>query len=99
MRKIIIAYVPILHEGYRRFFDKHKDADEIFVWGEDLIAEHDYLAKEIRALLPELIKKSLESWGLFNKISILDILSVKKLLGNKIILPDEDVTRDFAEKY
>ena len=57
MKTFVVAYVPVLHQGYKNFLEKYKDADEIFVWGKDIISEHDYLAKEIRALDPELVKK------------------------------------------
>lgn len=98
-KRILVAYVPVLHEGYRCFFEKNKDVEEIFVWGKDIIAEEDYLAKEIRALDPELIVKSLESWNIFEKVSVLSKKEISKLKNKEIVLPDEDVCRNFASKY
>jgi dCMP deaminase len=100
MKKIIIAYVPVLHEGYRRFFEKYKKAD-LYILGQDLISEFDYLYKEIRALQPELMKKAIESLGFFEQIDILDVKKIKELGKEKaeLIMPNEDVMRVLAKKY
>ncbi len=101
MQKIIVAYVPVLHEGYRTFLDIHKDAYKLYIWGQDLIAESDYLSKEIRALSPELIEKSLENWGLNFPVEILTKEEIPKLFdfeGN-IVMPDDDISHTFCEKY
>jgi dCMP deaminase len=54
IEKIIIAYVPVLHNGYRKFFESHKDAEVLYIFGESLVKKYDYLAKEIRQLDPVL---------------------------------------------
>lgn len=101
MKKAIIAYVPVLQEGYRRFFEKYKDADTLYVVGKDLIAETDYLRKEIRALDPELVRKAIESWGLMPSVFILEKKDIEKIKSefDEFILPNEDVMHDLAEKY
>ena len=102
MRKMIIAFVPVLHEGYRKFFEKHSDAETLFVFGKDLIEkEFPHLQKEIRALKPELMKKVLESSSIFKKVEVLDLATVEKLSKERveIISPDEDVSRELTEKY
>lgn len=101
MSKAVIAYVPVLHEGYRRFFEKHSDADEVFIFGKGSIGEFDWLAKEIRALSPELVKSALESWGFTKKVSILEPSEAPKVFSgfDSVLMPDEDVCRTFAEKY
>jgi dCMP deaminase len=101
MSKIVIVYIPVLHEGYRKLLNLHKDADTVFVWGKELISESNYLQKEIRALEPELIVKSLENWGFSAEIKILDLNNLKEVVvfNGKIILPDDDISHLFAEKY
>jgi len=98
MNKIIITYVPVLHEGYRKFFERHKDVDTLYIFGDTLIKKYDYLAKEIRQLSPELVKQAIESWKIFKKVEILqekDLLTLKEV---KIIMPDEDVCKSLAEE-
>lgn len=99
MRKIIIAYVPVLHDGYKKFFEKHKDVDALFILGETLIDKYDYLAKEIRQLSPDLVKKAVESWNIFKSVKILEEVDLVSLSAETIIMPDEDVCRDLAKTF
>ncbi|MDO8510168.1 MAG: deaminase [bacterium] len=101
MKKVLIAYVPVLHQGYRELFEKHQDSDALFIFGKKLIAEFDYLAKEIRALDPESMKKAIESLGIISSVRVLDEAALEEIreLKPKVVLSDEDVTRTIAEKY
>lgn len=100
MDKVIIAYVPVLHEGYYRLFDKYKNAS-LYILGKDIISEFTYLSKEIRQLDPELIKKSVESWGVLKSVEVLNTEGILKLTEQDVefVLPNEDIMHEFAEKY
>lgn len=98
MNKIIIAYVPVLHDGYKNFFEKHAEAETLYIFGESLIQKHDYLAKEIRQLSPVFVKKAIESWGLFKKVEILEASRLKDLDADEVIMPNEDVCKSLAEE-
>jgi len=98
MRKVIIAYVPVLHEGYRKFFERHGDAEALYIFGNSLIKKYDYLAKEIRQLSPELIKKAVESWSIFKKVSVLEEGDLHALEVEEIVMPDEDVCKNLADE-
>ena len=51
MNKIILAYIPVLHQGYWQFFKKHADEVEtLAVFGQELIDQFNPLTKDIRAL-------------------------------------------------
>ncbi|HCU70687.1 MAG TPA: hypothetical protein DIC35_02945 [Candidatus Moranbacteria bacterium] len=100
MKKDIIAYVPVLHDGYRRFFEKYQNAN-LHILGQELIFEHDTLTKEIRQLEPELVKKSIESWGIFENVGIAgkkELLEIKEN-SEKIVMPNDEVMRVLSEKY
>jgi dCMP deaminase len=101
MQTIIIAYIPVLHEGYRRFFQSYPEAKELYILGPELTSEFPHLAKDIRQLDANLVKTSLESWKLFSNIHILDKAELAKIVEekNKIILPNEEVMKGIAEKY
>ncbi len=101
MHKILVAYIPVLHEGYKKFLDSHKDADRLYLWGRDLIEESDYLSKEIRALSPELTKMSIESWKLGFPIEILTKENINEITGFKgmILMPDDDISHTFSDTY
>ncbi|MFA6315377.1 MAG: deaminase [Candidatus Paceibacterota bacterium] len=98
--EVIIAYVPVLHEGYRRFFEKHPKADALYLLSSDITKEFVPLVKDIRALPPEMIRDSLIAWKRFKKIEIIDSSDLKKVAGNrKVIMPDEDVMHEIKEKF
>ena len=100
MRRILLAYVPVLHEGYRRFFEKHRDS-ECLLFGSDLIKEFPWLAKEIRQIDPMLMQKAIEALGIFTHVAVADVSIVASLNDpdNEIILPDEDISHELAQKY
>ncbi len=108
--KIIVAYIPVLHEGYKRLFEKHHDASQLFLLGEKITSNFRQLTKDIRALKPELIKKSIEAWGRFEKVEIVDEegladlaqirqTTVAESAGLEIIMPDEDIMHELTEKF
>jgi len=53
MKRAVVAYIPVLHEGYRRFLERHPYP--VFLLPR--------LEKDVRALEPELIARALEAWG------------------------------------
>ncbi len=97
----ILAYIPVLHEGYRRFFEKHKDAKKLFLLGTDVTQTFRQLAKDIRALPPELIADSIRAWKIFDSVEIVDAKALEGFAGRKptLIMPDEDIMHELQEKY
>jgi dCMP deaminase len=98
---VIIAYVPVLHEGYRRFFDKYKKAKILYLLGKDITGDYVSLQKDIRAMDPKIIKNSLKSWKRFSTIDILNKQKMIKLNNSKlqIIMPDDEINKELSEKY
>lgn len=95
--KAIVSYVPALHAGYLSFFGKHPGAP-VFVLGRTFIDSYPRLNRDIRALDPENAAKSLRALGF--DAHVIEINETESLSGfTSIVLPDEDVSRDFAEKY
>lgn len=99
--KTLVAYVPVLHEGYRRFFEKHAGPKELYIFGPDITAQFPVLGKEIRELEPGLMQKAVQSLDIFQEVRVLDEQKAHELdaPGKQIILPDEDVSRELAQKY
>jgi dCMP deaminase len=95
--KAIVSYVPALHAGYLSFFGKHPETP-IFVLGRTFIDAYPRLNRDIRALDPANAAKALSALGF--SASVLDVNGTDELQSYRsIVIPDEDVTRDFAEKY
>lgn len=101
-QEIILAYFPVLHEGYRQFLNRHNDAQHLYILGPDLIAEFDHLQrKDIRALPPELIVKALQTWDLSFPVSIAQRSDLEALNDStmQVITPQEDEIKTLVEKY
>ncbi len=100
-RQVIVAYVPVLHEGYARFFDKHREAKELFLIGPEIIKDYKALTKDIRALDLKLMLLALKSWKRFRSIRIIGQKDFRSLAAAKttIVMPDEEVMRDIKERY
>ena len=49
---VVAAYIPVLHEGYWRFLDRHARGLRLFVIGPSLVPDYPPLAKDVRRLDP-----------------------------------------------
>ncbi len=99
--RTFVAYVPVLHEGYRRFFCSYEGAKRLFIIGPSLTSHFSELRKEIRELDPFLMREAILSLGIFEEVEVLDEAGIIELgkVNEEIVLPDEDVSRTLAEKY
>lgn len=101
MSEVVIAYIPVLHEGYRRFLDAHARGRQLFLIGPELYADYRPLAKDIRALDAELAAKAIAAWGICSEVSVLDEQAAARLAEESphITLPDEDVSHQVVERF
>lgn len=101
MSPVIVTYVPVLHEGYRTLFERYPDAKELYLFGADVIASFEHLVKDIRKLDPELVKKAVESWAMFDRVAILDDQTIRQLQANRtpLIVSDDDLTTELVAMY
>ncbi len=95
--KAVVAYVPAIHAGYVRFFEKHAGAP-VYVLGKTFIDAYPRLNRDIRALAPEQAAAALRTIGFSAHVIEIDGTAVLSSYKT-IVLPDEDVSRDFSEKY
>lgn len=100
-QKVFVVYIPVLHEGYLKLFEKHSEVRTLYIFGDDVIAEFEHLVKDIRKLSPELVKKAIMSWGIFEHVEILDAQSRDVLARNKtpLVVSDDDLTAELVTKY
>ncbi len=95
-KKIIVAYVPVLHEGYLRFFNKHRYAKELFLIGTDISKNYKQLTKDLRAIDPLLMKKAIDSLGIFKEVKVIGEADLKKIDG--ISLKNAEIKREGSIK-
>ncbi|HEU4974038.1 MAG TPA: deaminase [Baekduia sp.] len=101
MTEAVVAYVPVLHEGYRRFLDAHARGRALHLIGPDLYADYRPLAKDIRALPAELAARAIDAWGIAAEVGVLDAATARRLAddGTSLVLPAEDVSYQVVERW
>jgi dCMP deaminase len=102
MTQVVVAYVPVLHEGYRRFLDAHARGRELFVVGPGLYGDYRPLAKDIRRLDAELVAQAIAAWGICSEVVVLDDGDSAAALAARrprLTLPAEDVSYQLVERY
>lgn len=105
-RKVVLAYIPVLHRGYVDFLEHHRDAAEVYLFGPELIAEFGHLRKDLRALAPERMRSALAGmlliWPLLpGRIRVADLQTLAEIAKDRVgvIMPDEEECQLLAEKY
>jgi dCMP deaminase len=101
MTDCVVAYVPVLHDGYRRFLSEHGRDKPLHLIGPELYVDFRPLAKDIRALDAQLVAKAIAAWGICASVEVLTAQAAEQLAadGPRIVLPDEDVSHQVAERF
>jgi dCMP deaminase len=101
MSEALLAYVPVLHEGYRRFLEAHGSGRALYLIGPELYEEQRPLAKDIRALPAEQAASAIAAWGICAAVSVLDIAGAERLAveAPALIAPAEDVSYAVVERF
>ncbi len=96
----LAGYVPVLHRGYKHFFETHRDADELLLFGTEILSTFPELQKNLPALLPEDVQVAISSWQGLPPVRLVNFLGLEELPRNsEIILPDEDISRTVSKSY
>jgi dCMP deaminase len=101
MSDALLAYVPVLHEGYRRFLSAHGEGLPLYLIGPELYADSRPLAKDIRALDPGLVATAIEAWEICSEVSVLDEQGATALAAEQpsLLAPAEDVSYQVIERW
>jgi dCMP deaminase len=96
----ISAYVPVIHNGYLDFFLDYPDAT-INIFGQEILADFDYLRKDIRALAPEDAADILQV-SLGRRVQLLSKRALTAAFTDESIshiLADDDLSRTLARQH
>jgi dCMP deaminase len=98
---VVVAYVPVLHEGYRRFLDAHGRDRPLHLIGPELYADYRPLAKDIRALDAFDAAAAVAGLGVCSSVDVLDMAGATELAARapSITLPAEDVSYRMVERF
>jgi len=100
MKKLVIAYVPVFHEGYRKFFEEFRNSD-LAILGSYFIDDFKPLTKDIRKIEPEIMVTAVNSLGIFDDVFVLSKENLEKIKSeySEFVFPREDVSEELANKY
>jgi dCMP deaminase len=99
VKKTLIIYVPVIHKGFLDFLNKNKkNIGKVFLVSESLIPELSEIKPDIASLGSKTVLSLLNSFEI-NNISILTKKDMPGLLKDKIILINDEVSRNLFEKY
>lgn len=96
--KTIVAYIPVLHQGYLNFFNKNQ-ADQILVLGRSISNQFRPLQKDIRALAPQMIVDTILALALAKEAKVIEKDDLTQFSATKIVMPDEEISRSIASRY
>lgn len=101
MSRILVAYVPVLHQGYMQFLQAHSDVEVMYLLGSELLAEFPQMRKDIRALAPSEMREILAFLSLGPKVELLTAENSREVArdASEVVMPDEDIMHGLAEKY
>ena len=101
MTDAVLAYIPVLHDGYRRFLEAHARDKPLYLIGRELYSDYRPLAKDIRCLDARLVRDAIASWGICSDVAVLDAHGAAELarLQLAMVLPAEDVSYLVAERF
>lgn len=99
-KKVLVLYVPVLHQGYINLFKRIRfNVESVYVIGQDLISEFTHLEKEIRAIEPEFMARLVFATGFFREVKILSQGNMAELNKNRVVLADDSLSRKLSAKY
>ena len=96
---VLVAYVPVPHAGYLKFFRKY-EGGVLYVLGNGFIQEHQPLVRNLPGVQPEEVVVMIRALNIFKNVRILTTTTLKELRWRgSVVMPDEDVSHAVAEKY
>ena len=105
-KDLIVAYIPVIHQGYLNFLKPYaKDRYTILLIDENLAGRlpkfNVYFGRDVRKIPAAECQKFLEQQGYIVLLSKDLPLDYEKFLAsfNKIIMPDEDVSKEIMEVF
>ncbi len=95
---MLIAFVPVLHQGYFTFFALH-GGDGIGILGNDIIADVTALTRDLRTVDAEMMRRAVQSLDVAPSVRVVSRADLEALRGSAVTMPDDDVSHELALQY
>jgi len=101
MQTALVAYIPVLHDGYLKLIKRHKEISDIYVLSDEIVAESSGLHQEIRALTANEAKSALSATFPKKTIRVLNKVGISQLKKDyqKFVIPNDFISQQFANDY
>lgn len=103
-QKILIALVPVIHIKYLELFKKYPE--HLYILDNSILekwSEFEKLKRDLRTIDQKTIYNFVKKSGILKQVDLLTLDNLKSLINSKeavsIVMPDEDVSHWFAEKF
>lgn len=97
-KQVLVAYVSVPHAGYLKLFRRH-EGDVLYILGNEFTNTFPSIVRHLPGVTPEESQKMIQSLDIFSEVHILTRSVLERVKYSRIIMPDEDVSRSFAEQY
>ena len=97
-KSALIAYVPAPHRGYLTLFRKYQDRT-LYILGNEFVSEFQSLVRNLPAPDPKEVCTMVQALGILREVRLLEPTMLDNLAGLSIVMPDEDVSRAFAQTH
>jgi dCMP deaminase len=95
----VVAYVATPHAGYLKFFRAYRSG-KLFVLGQHFIAQYPSLTRHLPGNEPGEVRTMIDALGIFSSVSVITSADLPYLRrSDRVVMPDEDVSRAFAAQY
>ena len=97
---IIIAYIPVLHQGYFDFLIKHSHAKQLWLLTEEVLDQFSFYKKDVRRLDPSQVMQAIAGWGFSFDQTKAQIKAIKNMTpGTRVVMPDDQVSHWLEQEY
>jgi dCMP deaminase len=100
MTTCLIAYVPVLHEGYIRLFQRYPDT--LYLVGPDMVKEAlPRLGRDLRQMSVPDMQKAIEGLGIFKEVLMFDSATAEILQQREctVVMPTDEVSSALAKEF
>lgn len=101
MKRALVLYVPVLHAGYLKLFEKYRgESLTLYLFGDDIVSEFAPFHREIRAIDTVTAQKLIEALDIFPSVSIVSTANIGELRNaEEIITANDELCRKVLAKY
>lgn len=96
----LITYVPVLHEGYRAFFERYRGATLYLISPEYLQTEFPRLGRDLRYMPISHMREAIRGLGLFDTVAPLTDAYVEAIVRERaeVVMPVDELSEVMATR-